>query len=313
MNTWKPAEAIELIIMARKPSDVFGSDSASPAGNRAGRRLHRVLIAAVHPDRAVAAGLDRVVAEQATATLNQLYDSWRSATVDAAGSGIGGPHVVGPHHIYPLIDRVWATTEVAAYSTDDPLVRVEVARRTGAGTQVLEFVQDALAAQHMDAFVPTLVETAVTDGHRWVAYRLPAGMRSLREVHGAYPGGLDGRDWAWMARRILMTLAAANRTHGGLSLDTVLIHPADHGVMLTGWGQAGRNREVDGAAVAEIFAAMLRDSERQQNSFAQASQRIAPSRQLREYDLLLRRLYGERRFRPFALPDQATAASARTR
>jgi hypothetical protein len=308
MNTWTSAEAIELITKACRPSDVFGTDSVSPAGTRAGRRLHRVLVAAVHPDRAAAAGIDRVVAEQATATLNQLYDSWRSRPADPTG-----PRDAGPHHIYPLVDKVWATTEVAAYITDDPLVRVEVARQAGAGTQVLEFVQDALAAQRMDAFVPTLLETAVTDGHRWVAYRLPAGLRSLREVHDAYPGGLDGRDWAWMARRILMTLTAANRTHGGLSLDTVLVHPADHGVMLTGWGQAGRNREVDGAAVAEIFAMMLGDRAPQQVSFAQASQRIAPSRQLREYDLLLRRLYGERQFRPFALPDQTTAASTRTR
>jgi hypothetical protein len=306
MNTWTPEEAMELITQACKPSDVFGGDSATPAGKRAGRRLHRVLIAAVHPDRASTAGIDRAAAARATAELNQLYDRWMSDHV-----GVNGPHVVAPQRTYPLNNRIWSTSDVVAYSTDDPLVRVELARHAGTTTLALEFVRDALAAQHMDAFVPEFVETAVTEGHRWVAYRLPDGMRSLREVNAAYPGGLDGRDWAWMARRVFMTLAAANRTHGALSLDTVLIHPADHGVMLTGWGPAGQDREADGLALAEIFLTMLGARAPQQVSFARASRGLPPDRQLREYDLLLRRLYGQRRFRPFVLADQTTAASTR--
>lgn len=301
------AEAIDLITRARKPSDVFGVDCATPAGKRAGRRLHRALIAAVHPDRAAAAGLDRAVAERVAAELNRLYDGWTTVSSD-----IQGPHVVGPQNVYALHDRVWSTPGTVAYRAEDPRVRVEIARRVGTGPQPLRFLHDALAAGGMGAFVPEVLESAITDGHQWVAYRLPAGMRSLVEVHAAYPAGLDGRDWAWMARRILMTLAAANRTHGALTLDTVLIHPADHGVMLTGWGSAGGGREVDGTALSEIFATMLGGSAAQQVNFAKASAGVSRTRQLHEYDLLLQRMYGERRFRPFALADnQTTAASTR--
>ncbi|ORM33377.1 hypothetical protein [Williamsia sp. 1135] len=308
MNTWHPAEVVDLITQARSAFDVFGPDSSTPAGKRAGRRLHRALIAAVHPDRAAAAGLDRALAAQATAELNRLYDAWM--TVDA---DVRGPHVVGPHSTYVLKGRLWATPGTVAYRTDDPLVRVEIARQVGVGAQPLGFLYDALAAQRMDAFVPEVVESAITDGHQWTAYRLPAGMRSLREVHAAYPAGLDGRDWAWMARRILMTLAAANRTHGALTLDTVLIHPAEHGVMLTGWEPARGGGDIDGAAVADLFAIMLGDSAAQQVLFAGASERLSLSRQLHEYDLLLQRLYGERRFRRFTLADQTTATSTGTR
>ncbi|WP_207835636.1 hypothetical protein [Williamsia soli] len=304
MNTWQAAEAVDLITAARSAFDVFGPDSSTPAGKRAGRRLHRALIAAVHPDRAVAAGLDRAVAAQATADLNRLYDAW--VTV---GSNVQGPHVVGPRNVFALRERLWATPATVAYGTEDPLVRVEITRGAGVSAQPLGFLRDALAAQRMDAFVPEVLESAITDGHQWMAYRLPAGMRSLRDVHAAYPAGLDGRDWAWMARRILMTLAAANRTHGALTLDTVLIHPDEHGVMLTGWGPAGRGCHLDGAAVADLFAIMLNIKAAQQVSFARASERISPSRQLHEYDLLLQRLYGERRFRRFTLADQTTATS----
>ncbi|OZG26009.1 hypothetical protein BH683_028230 [Williamsia sp. 1138] len=308
MNTWQPIEVVELIAQARSASDVFGLDSSTPAGKRAGRRLHRALIAAVHPDRAAAAGLDRALAARAAAELNRLYDTWMTVDPD-----VQGPHVVGPRNSYALKERLWTTPGTVVHCTDDQQVRVEIARQVGGGAQPLGFLHDALAAQRMDAFVPEVLEAAITDGHQWTAYRLPAGMRSLREVHAAYPAGLDGRDWAWMARRILMTLAAANRTHGALTLDTVLIHPDQHGVMLTGWGPARRGGHLDGVAVADLFEIMLGASAAQQVSFARASERLSPSRRLHEYDLLLQRLYGERRFRRFALTDQTTATSTGTR
>lgn len=298
MNIWDPAEAIVLITNAQKPSDVFGDDPRTPAGARSGRRLHRALAAAVHPDRAALMGVDRDTAAGATAELNRLYTAWK--TVPAATAE--APHVVGAHGVYLLADRVWATDAVAAYATDDPGVRVEIVRRDGGvDIGVLDTVQRTLGAQGLGAFVPDVLDRAETAGRHWVAYRLPAGLVSLRQIRDVYPRGLDGRDWAWMARRILMTLDVADRPHGGLSIDTVLIHPEGHGVVLTGWQGT---RTPDGDDLAELFATMLGDRSPRQVGFMNAAGAIDPTRRRREYDLVLRMLYGERRFRPFTLADQ---------
>lgn len=287
-----------MITNAQRPSDVFGDDARTPAGARAGRRLHRALAAAVHPDHAATMGLDRDVAAQATAELNRLYAAWKAApTVSTAA-----PHVVGTRGVYPLAARIWATDDVAAYGTDDRRVRVEIARHgSGGHVGVLDTVCRTLGAQGLGAFVPEILDAAETAGRQWVAYRLPAGMASLRQVHDACPQGLDGRDWAWMARRLLMTLDAVERPHGGLSLDTVLIHPEGHGVVLTGWQGT---RTSDGNDLAELFTTMLGDRSARQVAFMRAATTIDPMRRCREYDLLLRKLYGERRFRPFELVDQ---------
>ena len=159
-----------------------------------------------------------------------------------------------------------------------------------------------VAARGMSAFVPDTVDAAVTDGRGWIAYRIPETMASLREVREAYPDGLDGRDWAWMLRRILMTLAAAGRAHGALTVDTVLIEPEQHGVLLTGWTAALGG---DGAALADLTDAMLAPGEPRQSQFMRAAQRLSPERQLAEYDLLLRHVYGRRRFRPFTIPGRS--------
>ncbi len=289
--------ALALIEGAHDASDLFGDRTDDPAGLRTARVRHRRLVAAVHPDRAAALGVDPARAEQATATLNALYDAWMQA-----------PHLVGPTATHVLRARLWTTDATSCYRTDDPLVRVEITRRGGGGARVaaLAEARTRLARHGLGAFVPEIVDEAVTSGHRWLAYRLPDGLHSLREVRTAYRAGLDGRDWAWMARRILMTLDAAERMHGGLTLDTVLIHPRRHGVVLTGWVTPPRSEHQaatdDGAAIATLFDEMLAADESRQRRFACGAAQLNPRRTLAEYDLLLRHLYGPRRFRPFTLP-----------
>ena len=64
------------------------------------------------------------------------------------------------------------------------------------------------------------------------------GFRSLAEVRSAFPAGLDPRDAAWMWRRLLVAIGAAHRAgviHGAVLPEHVLIHPAEHGLVLVDW------------------------------------------------------------------------------
>jgi hypothetical protein len=66
------------------------------------------------------------------------------------------------------------------------------------------------------------------------------GLYTLEEVHGRHPA-LDGRHLAWVFKRLLTVLGFAHRqgwVHGAVLPCHVLVHPADHGLRLVGWGQS---------------------------------------------------------------------------
>jgi hypothetical protein len=50
----------------------------------------------------------------------------------------------------------------------------------------------------------------------------------------------------WMWRRVLEVLAHVHGIgwrHGAVSLEHMLVHPADHGILLTGWSGAARHAD----------------------------------------------------------------------
>lgn len=284
-------EAVERILGATSPEQLFGPRDE----DRRAARTHRVLAFAVHPDRAGIEGIDDVDAARATRRLAELFAEHRGAR---AASSTSAAHVVGRAATHLLRDRVRATADLATYATDRADVFVDIARNAAAGDRVRAL--SGLPA--LGAFVPEIVDTGRTAEREWVAYRLSDGVVPLRAVGQAYPEGLDGRDWAWMLRRILMVLDAAGVAHGDLTLDTVLVHPEQHGIVLASWtGEAGHDMH-DVIALGEQ---LLRPDERSQRDFLRQCRDLAPARVLHEYDLLLSRLYGARRFRPFSIPRTA--------
>ncbi len=82
--------------------------------------------------------------------------------------------------------------------------------------------------------------------------RHPTGFwGSLADVRLAYGRAIDARHAVWMWRRVLEVLAyvhANGWSHGRLSPDHLLVHPADHGVLIIGW--SGATRRHDRAAQA---------------------------------------------------------------
>jgi hypothetical protein len=165
------------------------------------------------------------------------------------------------------------------------------------------------------------------------------GFMSLAEVRRRLPGGVDPRDAAWMWRRLLVGLGAAHRaglSHGAVLPEHVLIHPAEHGLVLVDWCYSGwpgaplpaivgryrdwyppdvLSRRTSGPAtdiwlatramtglIAGLMPAPLGAFARGCR-LANASRRPQDAWQLlAELDDLLERLYGPRKFRPFVVP-----------
>jgi hypothetical protein len=68
--------------------------------------------------------------------------------------------------------------------------------------------------------------------------RSPDELYTLAEVRAAYPAGLDGRDVAWIWRRLLYVLGfvrAQGVSHGAVLPPHVLIEPAGHKLVLINW------------------------------------------------------------------------------
>lgn len=170
----------------------------------------------------------------------------------------------------------------------------------------------------------------------------PAGLYSLAEVRRAHPDGLDPRDAAWMWRRLLVGLGFAHRAglvHGAVLPEHVLIEPDQHGVVIVDWCYAS----VDGSPVPALvpaytdwYPAEIRRRRRPGpgTDLAMAAHCLAwltgdrapePMRRftdgcqladlrqrpddawrlLAEFDDLIERLWGPRRFRPFTMPAPA--------
>lgn len=175
------------------------------------------------------------------------------------------------------------------------------------------------------------------DRRALVLRRVP-GFYSLAEVRQAYPSGLDARDLAWMWRRAFAGLSLAHEmdwVHGALGPEHILIHPAEHGLMFCGWTSAvpvgetvkvlGTMRQLTAPEIlnkepvtvtADIYTLsktmewmLAPDAPKQFRAFVKGCTFERPGvrptsvRQLLgELDDLLARLYGPRKFRPFAMP-----------
>jgi hypothetical protein len=164
------------------------------------------------------------------------------------------------------------------------------------------------------------------------------GWHSLEAVHRRYPAGLDPRDMAWMWRRLLTVLGFAHQhgiTHGAVLWPHVYIEPEQHGLILSEWSfsaSSGRTiplmhplyrgwyptevaaKETPGPATdiamgARCMLELLGDNPpTQYGAFFRGCMLANPRRRpqdawelLREFDDLIERLHGPRRFRPFSM------------
>ena len=308
------AEAIALIEAAGGPGDLFGRD-----GTAAYRRLARLTHPDSHPGDTRAAG-----AFARLAVLWRQHQDWHGRLF-ARGD------------IANLYQAGTSLLKVPRDPADNDLMRAETTALATLRTRV---------APSWAAYFPAPVRAQRqrdpgSGTERWVNVigRLD-GFRTLAEVRAAYPGGIDPRDAAWMWRRLLVAVGAAHRAgliHGAVLPVHVMIHPAEHGLVLVDWcysrrAAEGRLRAVVGSyrdwyppevrtggaagpdldiwlatrCMTELVGPLM---PARMAAFARGCLLAGPRRRpadawalLAEFDELLDRLYGPRRFRPFAMP-----------
>ncbi len=333
------AGAAALLDAARTPSDVFGTDST------AANRIYRELAKLVHPDRVT--GPDAVRANAVFEQLNALWTRFSGPTVTIASKRHN--YTVGS-----IVARGDLANLYGATISDPTATHSDVVLKVGRDPQC----NDLLAAEahalkriatrgdeKYRGYVPTLLESftyrePVTGIDRKANVLVRAeGFVSLAEVRTAYPDGLDPRDAAWMWRRLLVALGYAHQAgviHGAVLPEHVLIHPAEHGLMLIDWcysaidgglipalvpGYTGwyprevANGERPGPGT-DIFLAtgciVALVGDRMPDALARFARgcTLAPLtarpddawKLLAELDEVLQKLYGKRVFRPFTMP-----------
>ena len=312
------AEAIALIEAATGPDDVFGGGDGTMAA-----RLYRRLARLTHPD--ACAGDSR-----AAGAFAKLAELWRRRQGSYGSLLVRGD--IG--NLYRVRQGL---LKIARNPADNDLMRREA---LSLGT-----LRDRIEPR-LRAYFPHLVEArrrqdpgSGVERLANVIAELP-GFVSLAEVRTAFRAGVDARDAAWMWRRLLVAIGAAHRAgviHGAVLPEHVLIHPAEHGLVLVDWcyslaGPATRLAAVVGRyrdwyppevltdrcagpdldiwlatrCMTELIGARMPE---RLAKFAAgcllAGPRHRPSdawQLLAELDELLDRLYGPRVFRPFAMP-----------
>jgi hypothetical protein len=310
-------EAISRIEAARRPADLFGSDSP-----RTYRRLARL----THPDA-------RPGDARAARAFAKLAALWRQHRGDQ-----GPGRLVARGDLANLYETRQGLLKLPRDPADNDLMEREAAALTRLR---------ACGDRRFLPYVPRLLEVqrhrdprSGARRHANVLERLH-GFHSLAEVHRAFPDGVDPRDVAWMWRRLLVAVGFAHRAgvvHGAVLPEHVLIHPGQHGLALLDWCYSVSDHtpdhvpaiveryrhwyppEVLGRRAAgpstDIYLAtrcmtqlMGAWAPKPLITFARGCALPNPKRRphdawllLGELDELLERLYGPRRFRPFTMP-----------
>lgn len=247
-------EAIRLVAAARTGADLFGAEASA--------RRYRALVSALHPDRLGRAD-DRVRAA-ATDAFVRVTTAWRASRHRRPEDLWLGDHRLGDHRLGGhRLGRLAYRGDLADLYEAEPDLLVKMPRAPADNdlmareAHALRTIEERGDPRYLP-YVPRLVDSfrhrdPATGAERRInVLATVPGLHSLDEVRRAYPDGLDGRDAAWMWRRLLVALGLAHRAgvvHGAVLPRHVLIEPDGHGLVLVGWGCA-----VVGAAPGAVVA-----------------------------------------------------------
>ncbi|MCX2950088.1 adenylate cyclase [Lentzea sp. NEAU-D7] len=327
------SEALDLVERATSPEALFGPRTTDPAKRKQARRRYHALASVLHPD---VVGPANTRAHAASANLTRLHHEWTHGTTVELRTRTGVYRIGEPFAVGSIANLYEADGPYVVKVVRNPALNPLLHGEWQALRQLERFTD---RNQWLRPFYPRLLDTSgdVAKGSRAFTVLDPLldGFVTLADVKTAYPRGLDGRDYAWMHRRLLKALAGAHQVglvHGAVTAENVMVHPEQHGIVLAGWSfaveegqrllatsrtiayppevQAGEpvTAATDVHMAHTLMIDLLRSDEHRQIAFARGCTQERPSRRpdvadlLGEYDELLEELYGPRVFRPFALP-----------
>ena len=230
---------LEDILKAKTPEELFGSMQNKTKAGIAFRRLAHYS----HPDMFYAPD-EKKLAGDAFAHLMDLWNKVEAPTTAKKNILKTRRHEYDLHinnYTYDVFENFYATYD-AGHKQADILVTKSAADDDLAMNYVETLKKiDAKVDPNYRNFYPTLLETFRYNengaNHIVLALEHIDGFYSLKQVAERYPEGLDGKDFAWMFRRMLVAIGNLNDAdilHGAPTPDAFWIHPEMHGLILKG-------------------------------------------------------------------------------
>lgn len=232
---------LDEILQAKQFSDLF------PNGTK---KELRTLLKTAHPD------LHPGNEDKAAKAFMLINSLWTHKTVDPptaakATTGIPNDTIISKKHEYKIKRIIrnanGVTTFSASYDAGHENVMIQLATHPKVGTELIEgarhlkHIRTEIPADYLD-FYPETIDVfhlkQDNDKLSGIVIPSPAKFYTLQEVKEDYPDGIDGRDVAWMYRRMLVAIGNAHDSgiaHGAPDEAAFLIHPETHGLWLTNW------------------------------------------------------------------------------
>lgn len=323
----------ELIEKARTARDLFPESDAA-------RGRYRRLAKLVHPD----VNDNDPRAESAFARLQKLWNEFSNGGLSAS-SAVAYQTKRHTYEVGNLLARGDISNVYAAtYDAGHERVVIKMPRSPVNSDLIVNEITtlktlSSEVPENLKMFHPTMVDSfrhrdvASGKDRRAVVLQELEGFYTLAQVIAAYPQGIEGRDLAWIARRLFVALAAAHDVdiaHGAVTPENVMIHPTMHGVVLIDWVHAKPFGETltsisspyrldYGTKIAKPLDHRLDVQMSSHTLESLLGRRPAkpfraffkgcrvssapPAGQLfQEFDELLTRLYGKRKYHPFTMP-----------
>lgn len=259
----------ERIERATSYMEIFGRVPHGASADDHIKRIYRQLARVVHPDRYTGT-VSFDVANSAFRRLGTLKDEADQANQNGRyGEPVTLVTITSKRGLHAVIRSLGNGDIAALYQTQTKIgttVQTGFCKiaKTRRDNDLLANEALALKRLHADTaedkwkrHVPVLLDTFVYDTGRRRAnvMRLQEGFYNLEQLLAVYPQGVDPRHGVWMFRRLLMTLGFAHDNgviHGAVLPPHVLIHPANHGVVLGDWCYASIRSDDEQPAIKAI-------------------------------------------------------------
>lgn len=326
-------KTLDQILEAVEYTDLFSTGTKKELRNLL-KQAHPDL----HPD-------NQAKAQKAFIHINTLWNLRNSSSKPRARTTAGNTassEIITKKNEYRNLKSIRKTNGVETYRAIDShgsITYLLVATHPKIGEMLMEGVKNLKTVKsnlttHYKEFFPDTTDAFRIVQNRQklfgVAQTLTEKNYSLREVKEDYPEGIDGRDVAWMYRRMLVSVGNMHDYgigHGAPTLDAFLIKPETHELQLTNWQfskaldtdinmvtpdikhhyEADKviTRTKDLKILSEAAITLVKnDAPRELKAFLKGMSRYpteTAQEALHEFDEILRNIYGPRTFHEFKM------------